>query len=83
MGTWSLDDELGYGMGWVGTLMMLIFWVVVIVAIVFLIRWLAASSKSKARGSAPEEPALEILKKRYARGEINKVEFEEKKRDLA
>lgn len=35
------------------------------------------------QGSKNEESALGILKKRYARGEISKEEFEEKKRDIA
>ncbi len=35
------------------------------------------------QGYAAGESALEILKRRYAKGEINKVEFEEKKKDLA
>jgi putative membrane protein len=34
-------------------------------------------------GEPPPETALEVLKKRYARGEISKAEFEEKKRDIA
>ena len=33
-------------------------------------------------GAAREDSALDILEKRYARGEINKQEFEERKRDL-
>ena len=75
--------DWGFGMGWVGGIMMVVFWIAVIVAIIFLIRWLAASTRSKNHGLKSEESALEILKKRYARGEINKEEFEEKKRDLA
>ena len=73
----------GYGMGWIGMIFMAAFWIAVIVGIVFLIRWLAVSTGSagKKRGEA-EESALEILKKRYARGEIKKEEFEEKKKDL-
>ena len=34
------------------------------------------------QGHAPAESALEILKKRYARGDISRQEFEEKKKDL-
>ena len=71
----------GYGMGWIGMILMAVFWIAVIVGIVFLIRWLMVSTGSGFRGKA-EESALEILKKRYARGEIKKEEFEEKKKDL-
>ena len=67
----------GYGGGWLGTIIMVAFWVAVIVGIVLLIRWLVVSTKS---GS--EDSALEILKKRYARGEIDKKEFDQKKKDL-
>ncbi|MBI3989125.1 MAG: SHOCT domain-containing protein [candidate division NC10 bacterium] len=48
--------------------------------LVLLIRWLwEPSTGSPSKGS---ESALDILKKRYARGEIIKEEFEEKKKDL-
>ena len=55
---------------------MLLFWALVIVGIVLLIKWLAAGH----HGS--ENKALDILKERYAKGEINKEEFEAKKKDL-
>lgn len=57
--------------------MMLVFWGLVITGIVLGIRWLA---RSGARGRS--DTALEILRERYARGEIDRQEFEAKRRDL-
>ena len=73
----------GYGIGWFGTIVMGAFWIAVIVGVVFLIRWLALPTQSGSHGTTSDDSALEILKKRYTRGEINKEEFEAKKRDLA
>ena len=56
----------------------LIFWILVIIGLALLIKYLLEGS----RGKRGEESALEILKKKYARGEISKEEFEEKKKDL-
>ena len=57
--------------------MMLVFWGLVITAVVLGIRWLARTGTGSQR-----DRALEILRERYARGEINKEEFESKQRDL-
>ncbi len=73
---------MGYGMGWIGMIFMAAFWIAVIVGIAFLIRWSVISTGSVGNRGKAEESALEILKKRYARGEIKKEEFEEKKKDL-
>ena len=64
---------LGFGM----MLVMLLFWVLVIVGLVVGIRWLFRQGKELRSDSD-----LEILRQRYARGEVNKDEFEAKKRDL-
>jgi len=58
-------------------LMMFVFWGVVITGIVMGMRWLARQG----RESKPDA-ALEILRQRYARGDINREEFESRKRDL-
>jgi putative membrane protein len=71
----------GYGGGWIWSIIMLVFWVAVIVGIFFLIRWLVTSTGVGGQ-ARPEESAVEILKRRYAKGEINKQEYEEKKKDL-
>jgi putative membrane protein len=73
----------GYDMGWFGTILMAAFWIAVIAGIVFLIRWLAIPMRPRSHGTTPGDSALEILEKTYARGEIDKQEFEAKKRDLA
>ena len=70
----------GGGFGLFGWWLMLLFWILVIAGVVLLVRWLAEQARSK--GAASEESALEILKKRYAKGEIDKEEFEAKKRDV-
>jgi putative membrane protein len=72
----------GYGMGWFGMISMALFWIALIVGIVLLIRWLLGSARGRGSGHPAEDSPLEILKRRYARGEINKEEFEEKKKDL-
>ena len=74
--------DWGFGMGWLGFIVMGIFWILIIVAIIFLIRWLVVSSRGGSHSQKSEETAIEILKKRYAKGEINREEFEEIKRDL-
>lgn len=71
---WWMWGAWGIGM----MLIMLAFWVLVIIGIVLGIRWLLGTG----RGSAPDR-ALEILRERYARGEINREEFEARKRDLS
>jgi len=72
----------GYGMGGFGFFMMIAVWLLIIVGIVFLIRWLAVSTKTAQSTPAAGETPVDILKKRYARGEIDKEEFEEKKKML-
>ena len=66
--------------------MMVLFWIVVVVGILVLIRWLLGQSQA-GRRSQPQverklESALEILKTRYVKGEITKEEFEKMKKDI-
>ena len=71
----------GYGMGWPWFILMFVFWIAVFAAVVLLIRWLLLSTRT-GPDRYREESALDILRKRYARGEINREEYEERKRDL-
>lgn len=71
----------GYGMaGGFGWIFMVLWWVLIVVGIVALVKWMGTSSDSGGRGGGSR--ALDILKERYARGEIDDQEFQKRKRDL-
>ncbi len=76
----------GYGMmgpgmmGGYGTMFLMpILWIVVVGLIIWAV---VAGTKKTGDSGQSEDSALEILKRRYARGEINKEEYEERKKDL-
>ena len=60
-----------------GFLSMVLFWAVLVAGLIVAGRWLWGQGPM-----SREDSALELLKKRYARGEINRQEFEDMKRDL-
>jgi putative membrane protein len=72
-----------WGMGWFGGIFMMIFWVLILVGLIFLIKWLIQSTNRAKSDTGSGNRALEILKERYARGEIDTSEFEEKKKVVA
>jgi putative membrane protein len=74
---WGNWGNYGWGMGF-GWIFMVLFWALVILGIVYII-W--AISRRPGR-SGPEETSLDILKKRYAKGEISKDEFERIRDDI-
>jgi putative membrane protein len=80
-GDWWMGDHPmmwmwgAWGIGMM--VVMLLFWAAVITGIALGIRWLLGQGRP---GRA--DSALDILRERYARGEINREEFEQRKRDL-
>lgn len=67
------------GASWFGWFMMILWWALIIIGIVALVKWLASQSRGT---PSNEKIPLEILKERYAKGEIGSKEFEEKKKIL-
>jgi putative membrane protein len=70
---WWMWGPWGIGM----MLIMLLFWSAVIVGLVLGIRWLLRQGREQRSDSA-----VEILRQRYARGEVSKDDFERMKKEL-
>ena len=67
-----------YGFGYGGMFMWIIFLIVIGVLIYFIVQ----AQKTKGQTPAQGESSLDILKKRYAKGEISKEDFDRMKHDL-
>ncbi len=71
------DYGSGMGFGW---MFMVLFWALVVLGIAYLLKLISGGDRKSERN---EETGLDVLKKRYAKGEIGKEEFEEKKKDIS
>jgi putative membrane protein len=67
-----------YGFGYGGMFM----WIIFLIVVGLLIYFIVNAQKIKGQTQAQYESALDILKKRYAKGEITKEEYERMKKDL-
>ena len=76
--SWGWGLAMGFGM-----LAMLAFWGALIVGVVLLVRWLiTATGGSGGSGARAEETALDVLKRRYAAGEITAEEYARMRQEL-
>ena len=86
MGPGMMGYYSGYSLGGVlAHVMMLLFWILLIVGIVMLIRWAWDYTAGREKGinsHGKADTALEILKQRYAKGEISREEYQQMKQDL-
>lgn len=83
------DYGWGSGMGLTGGIIMTVFWVALLVAVIVLVAWLVrqvqdgnAAATGIAAGTGLTQTPLDILKARYARGEIDREDYEERRKVL-
>lgn len=74
---WMWHQSWGWGFG--GGLGMIVFWAVIILLIVLVVRGIGGSRGER---PPPANSALQILQERFARGEIDRTEYEERRKTL-
>jgi len=78
-GGWGMGP--GMMTGWGGGWLMIVFWVLILVGLILLIKWLVQMTRGEPDRDR-RSSALDILRERYARGEIDQKEYQTRKRDL-
>jgi putative membrane protein len=63
--------------------LMLLFWGLIIAGIILVVKWVIEQGRPGGAPAPGGESALDILKKRYARGDIGKEEYDRMKQDLS
>lgn len=72
----------GFGFNPLGWVVMLLFWLLIIGGVALLAVWFFRQATPAAMGPHPPTSALDILKERYARGEITREQYEEMRHEI-
>lgn len=80
---WHPGWDWGWGHMFFGSLMMMLFWGGLILVIVLAIRWVGGGPQQGSGSQSPGKRPLDILQERFARGEIDQQEYENRKRLLS
>ena len=74
----------GYGMGWhwLGWIGMAFFWLIPILLVVAVVKYLMGDRRSNATEDEKKPDALAVLEERYALGEVGREEYLQKRDDL-
>lgn len=79
---WMDYESFGMGWHWLGWLGMALFWIVLILLVLAAVKYLKSDRHSSKPDSERKPEARAVLQERYARGEIDREEYLQKRDDL-